>query len=282
MLNLPAFEGRKNKDQQKVKLLSGIREELKKANAVSDMFDILSVEYASFLNYDVFACIIEEYDLNEGQERLKYPEYLEAYIKKHTLSEFMEINPMLKDFSDSSKKLVLKFDIEETCSLAKMHEITKAVACALGLRKSALRILDVEEGCVILSLLIPTPVADAIFTSEKKFTPQQVENFRSIQLIWLKCDDYEFYCDDTTLVPDKIPTVSTGDGNLNISSTKDLLEVSSIAHYTYSVMQYMAMFRWVSCSPQFPEKKYPKNNLHSPVCIDTIYLDHDLDYYIQI
>ena len=225
LLNLPAFEGRKNK---KVKLLSGIRAELEKASAISDIFNILSTEYASFLNYDVFACIIEEYDLDEGQDKLKYPEYLEGYIKQHKLSEFMDINPLLKNFSDSSKKLVLKFDIEVTCGLAKMHEITKAVASALGLRKSALRILDVEDGCVVLSFLIPTPVADAIFTPEKKFTPQQVDYFRSLSLLWLKCDDRVFYCEAETTpsVPEKTE-VTAGDG-VNTSNTEDLLEVSSV------------------------------------------------------
>jgi hypothetical protein len=227
LLNLPVFDGRKNRDQQKVMLLSGIKAELEKANAVSDMFNILSAEYASFLNYDVFACIIEEYDLDEGQERLKYPDHLEAYIKKHKLCEFMEINPLLKDFSDSSKKLVIKFDIEETCSLAKMQEITKSVACALGLRKSALRILDVEDGCVVLSFLISSPVANAIFTPEMKYTAQQVESFRSISLLWLKCDEHVFDYEAET--SPSIPEKGHKDPEIiDISRTKDLVVSSGI------------------------------------------------------
>ena len=47
---------------------------------------------------------------------------------------------MLKKVECSSKKMVLKFDIEMTCKLGKLQDLTKAIANILGLRQSALRV----------------------------------------------------------------------------------------------------------------------------------------------
>lgn len=190
LLNLPAV-GDKEKDGQRLTLLSGLRAELEAATTVNTIFNLLSTKYASFLDYDIFESIADEYSIDDTNPKMKYPEYLEAFLKQHKVSEFMKINPLLKDLSNSSKEVTLKLNIESTCSLAKLKDLTKTIANILGISKSALRILDIKDGCVILKLLILTPILDAIFGSNC-FTSEQVQQFSSISVLWMECNDFKY------------------------------------------------------------------------------------------
>ncbi len=130
----------------------------------------------------------EHYKVIEDQEVLRYQEHLNAYIKKYKISEFVQINPLLKQ-KNGSKELILKYDIETTCTLAKVSELTKLIA---EINPSALELVDIEDGCVIVTFLIPASVADAVFTPNTVFTPQQEDELRAAKVLWLKCNGYTF------------------------------------------------------------------------------------------
>ena len=173
-------------------LLSEINEKLEKATTVNCIFNVLNRNYATFLNFEIFQCIAEEYEVDPDHEKMKYPEYLDDYIKKHKLSEFEEINPLLKNTECGTNEMVLKFDIAMTCSLAKLQEYTSNIADILGLRPSALRLLSIEEGCVVITLLIPAPVADFIFSSDKKIITDKIKQLQALSILWLKCNGHEY------------------------------------------------------------------------------------------
>ena len=126
LLGLPALKS--GESAQQVVLLSEISDKLEKATTVNGIFNVLNRNYATFLNYEIIQCIAEEYEVDPDHEKMKYPEYLDAYIKKHNLSEFEEINPLLKDIECGTNEMVLKFDIEMTCSLAKLQDYTLNIA----------------------------------------------------------------------------------------------------------------------------------------------------------
>ena len=190
LLALPAFKSDKSKLE--FFIMSEVKVELQQATTVNDIFNILNTKYATFMNYDIFQDMVDDFDLDEGQEKLKYPEHLDAYVEMHKLSEFEEINPMLKKVECGSKKMVLKFDIEMTCKLGKLQDLTKAVANILGLRKSALRLLSIEKGCVVVTFLIPAPVADFIFSSGEIFPAGKIEEFQAQSLLWLQCNGFKY------------------------------------------------------------------------------------------
>lgn len=192
LLSLTAFECNHKDQDSDTKLFSDKKAQLENATKVADIFKVLITECASFLNYEIFESVIDEFDINRDQEKLNYPEHLEAYIKKHKLSEFYEINPLLEKFNDSSKKLILKFGIELTNNLGTLKDCTKAIANILGLSASALRLLSIAEGCVIVTLLIPASLADVIFTSSTEFTPEQRSEFQKLSVMWLECNGYKF------------------------------------------------------------------------------------------
>ena len=190
LLSLPALKS--GESDQQVMLLSEISDKLEKATTVNGIFNVLNRNYATFLNYEIFLNIAEEYKVDPDHEKMKYPEYLDDYVRMHKLSEFEEINPLLKNVKCGSNDMVLKFDIAMTCSLAKLQEYTLNIADILGLRPSALRLLSIEEGCVVITLLISAPVADFIFSSNKTFTTVEKKQFQALSVLWLKCNDHVY------------------------------------------------------------------------------------------
>ena len=203
---------------QKLSLLSDKKLELEKCETVTAIFSFLTTECASFLNYEIFEKVLKKYNISEDIEELKYGEHLKAYIKKHKISEFIKINPLL-EHKGVSKKLTLKYDVESTCRLAKVDALKKFIAKILDLSPSALQIVDIEDGCVIVTFLIPTSIAEAIFTPNTVFTSQQEDELRTSSVLWLKCNGYTFHFG-------KAQTESPGNSYLLILSCTYLLRLS--------------------------------------------------------
>ena len=186
LMTMSEFSG--ESEEQKA-ALSAEREELKKTTTIDEVFILLSEKHASFLNYDIFQSIQEDYGIKESTN---YPEHLEKYIKMHKIKEFADINPLLETFTDASKKMVLKVNIESTRSLAKVVDLQMALANVLGVRKSKLKLFNVKEGCVLVTMLIPAQLADLIFTSDKKFTTKEVKELQALSITWLECNGCMF------------------------------------------------------------------------------------------
>lgn len=70
LMNFSAFNH--GGTEQKRMLLSTHEAELEKAVDLYDVFNLISKVYASFLNYDVFQFIVDAYQIDHGQEELKY------------------------------------------------------------------------------------------------------------------------------------------------------------------------------------------------------------------
>ena len=211
LLNMNSFF---RDDKQKPVLFSDLENELKVAENIDEIFMMIS-KYASFLNYDIFQSIIKDYEIDKNRDELKYVKHLKEYVNKHKLSEFIDINPKLKEF-DKGKKIILKIDIETTCSITHIVDIRKSLARILGLKKSAVRIYDVKEGCIMVMLLIPTTTADVIFSSDKKFTTKEVKKFQALSILWLECNGRNFKFKEHNF-HDQGKAMTTQSGNWNFS-----------------------------------------------------------------
>lgn len=185
LLNLPALEC--DDDNEKHKLLSGVKAKIWDASTIHNIFSLLSLECASFLNYDIFQSILDDYKIPvQNSDALKYPEHLKAYLHKHKLSEFVEINPRLEKFTgDDSKRLILKFKITLPSRVTRVLDLKKTIAKILRLKPSALQLVGIEEGCVIVTFLIPSFLAN--------FTAEQIQEFQASSVLWFKCGDQEFH-----------------------------------------------------------------------------------------
>lgn len=192
LLRLPAFAPDQT-DRQGVMLLLDLESKLEAADDINAIFDLVGRECASFLNYDVYKFILTEYCVSadfDQSPQLLYSEHLKDYINKHKISEFFAINPELKKYADTSKQL--KLDIDATFKVTKIIELQSAVAAILGLIPSALKIYGIEDGCVIAIFLILRVIADIIFVDSKTFSSKQSQEFRSLSIRWLECNDCKF------------------------------------------------------------------------------------------
>ena len=166
-----------------------------KDKSVRDIFLFLKQECTSFLNYDIFERILHYFKVDRNShEHLKYPQKLKAYVKKHTISEFIKIIPVLDEYNQYDEvtlTLVLKIDAI-SCKLDRLLDIVRSVAKIMNLQPSMLLIYDIKESCVEVTLLIPKSVADIIFTSDNIFSEFQQEEFRSLSVQLLKCNGYSF------------------------------------------------------------------------------------------
>jgi len=185
-----------NHAEQKRTLLSDHEVELMKAVDLNDIFNLIAKEYASFLNYSIFQGLVDKYNIDHGQEEFKYPEYLEDFINKHTISEFSKSNPLRKKFPASSKELVLiKLNIKSTSRLAKIVKLKHAVAKILHLKSAALQLIDIKDGCVVAKFLMPTSIADVVLNRQTVLTEKQIKKLKELDILWLRCNGYEFVSD---------------------------------------------------------------------------------------
>lgn len=191
LLSLEAFDSESDCNVQQ-KLLSGMRAELEKASTIHQMFDLVTKECASFLNFEIFQCIVEEYDIDHGQEALKYSEHLHDYVEKHKISEFVAINPKLLESTENSEELVLKLDIDTMRQLTRITDLQKVVSRILNLLPSALRLYSIEDGCVVVTFHLPKLVADKIFSKSKQFSQKEKEEFCSLFVSWLSYGGRKF------------------------------------------------------------------------------------------
>lgn len=171
-------------------LMSDKASELKQTKTVSDIFNFLVTECSSFLNCDIFFDMMKKFEIAEDQEDLEYHKHLKDYIESHKISEFVKINPLLKD-KKGYKELTLKYDIEYTCNLAKVTELKYSIADILNILPAAVHIVDVSEGCIIVTFLIPSSVAIVLFPPKFEIA-FPLAKIKAASVHWMKCNGRHF------------------------------------------------------------------------------------------
>ena len=174
------------------KLFAGAKQELEKASTIHRIFDIVTLNFASFLDFGVYQCIADHYGI-KGEE-LNYSEHLKEYVKKHKISELAMLQiPKFCPSTDDTKTISIKIDIEEICESTRITNLKKVIAKVLKVMPYTIRLQSIKEGCVTVTFCIPTPVADIIFTRGKTFTPLEEEELCSLSVLWLECNGCKFY-----------------------------------------------------------------------------------------
>ena len=184
-------------DEHNLMPLSSKRGAEDKINQFDNVYGVISAlcKFTSFLNFNVFEQLINKFEIDKTQEELKYPEKLRQYVEKHTVSEFMEIHPVLNQYTDDTKKLVIILDVKQiTVSVCEVLDIGQALAHIMKLDQCQLLIHNIGGGSVTVTFLIPTFIADYMFSGQKEciFSQEQIEELRKISIKMLKCNCYEF------------------------------------------------------------------------------------------
>lgn len=95
-------------------------------------------------------------------------------------------------FADISKTLVFKLNIKMSCKFAEVITLKSAVAKVLGFHPSALRLVSIKRGSVLLAFFIPASAAKYVFTSGKKFTEEENKQFKALSIVWLEYEGHRF------------------------------------------------------------------------------------------
>ena len=178
LLSLPVF----TRKDEKLTLLSDAGPELMELPTVTAIFNFLKTEHASFLDYEIFKVICSHYSVGRN---LNYSDLFREYCKKHKVAELANHISQLNS-KGCMEQITFKFDLSSTCTLAKVGDLKESIASALELYPSALHIVDIHGGCVIITFFTPPSVAEAIFTPDKAFTAEQKAKFRAASALWLK------------------------------------------------------------------------------------------------
>lgn len=193
LLHLPALTC--EDDDEHCKLLYGVKSEFQKVTTVDDILLLLN-RYTSFLDYHIYLSITAKYKIDIEEEKSEYFKHLKEYVNKHKISDLVNVIPMIckhnHQFDDISKTLVFKMNIKMSCKFAKLITLKSAVAKLLGFHPSALRLISIKRGSVIVTFLIPTFAAEYVFISRKKFTQQEMKQFRALSIVWLEYEGLRF------------------------------------------------------------------------------------------
>lgn len=192
LLNLPALNYEQTQGDllpDKKDLLSDKKEKLLRAGTgtINDVFNTISVQCSSFLDYGIFKAIVTKYDVKlEEHKDLNYSEHLRKFINKHKLSELAKVIQEIVPRENDVTKLDMTFmlDLEMANEIAKVWDLKISIADALDLDQSALELKDITEGSVIVTFLIPRIVTDVIFT--KSLYDRQIERLKALPIIWVK------------------------------------------------------------------------------------------------
>ena len=161
--------------------------DLEGANSLDDIFGLLwkrNQTSFNFLNYRIYESLRDTFIPEERDKAFNLPDYLKDYANKHRLSEFLEINPKLKEIINTSNNILqIKFNTQESDKLINVLELQQSLAPLLEVKPSALQILNIEQGCVIVTFLIPPRVAEVAFQHVREFTPEQLSR---LSVKWIK------------------------------------------------------------------------------------------------
>ena len=166
--------------------LSDVKDKLQGADTINKIIDLLiGHNCVSFVHYDIFESILENFCSDIKHEKLNYAECLKCYVKKLKISELAMIIPEMKGTEiDTSKTLSLKVDTSLNSEFTTIVELESFVAEILGIMPSQLQLLTIDKGCVIVTFLLPAVIT--VIDQFKTLTDKQRKVLESLSVLWLK------------------------------------------------------------------------------------------------
>ena len=172
-------------------LLNEHRDEIKRAESISEIFNILNA-YWNYLSYEILGYIIELYGTSEDKERMrKYDEELHSFCKRRLFEVPMPVSGSGTESKSSPKqeKLYVKLDVQENIPADQFYQIKGRIAKILHVNSATLQIYSMNKGCVQLTFLVPRFLAQEIFPLSYE---QTLVLSKDVSVIRLECGQYIF------------------------------------------------------------------------------------------
>ena len=129
-------------------------EELTAAKEIEDIFLAIN-PYFSYFNYELIEVIVNVHGAREDKENMqRYHNDFSEYCRKMPCVEFQE-----ECSSDKSKHTKIKFKLDYNANQLKLGDIKciqRRIAEILNLKSSVLYLYRVEDGCMVITFLVPT------------------------------------------------------------------------------------------------------------------------------
>ena len=146
-------------------LLNEHREEIKKAESIADIFNILSA-YWNYITYEILEYIVDLHGTDDDKERMKsYDEELHNFCKRRIfeLPLPQSSSSTGNALSPKQEKFNVKLNVREETTGKDLLRIRRKIARILHVKLATLVIDQVDVGCVQLTFLIPKFVAEEVF-----------------------------------------------------------------------------------------------------------------------
>ena len=167
-------------------LFQTFSKKLKKARKIEEVIWIIE-DYFSFFNYHVIQHIVSKLGTDEDKDELrKYKEEFDRYSQRRVYECLPDFGPVSEaDHAD----LVLTLDsVYEQFTVKAVKNFQYRLSGILGVSHSALRLCQVEKGCLQLMFQVSLFVQQEIFPLSSKQKMALVEE----GVIRLTCGNYEF------------------------------------------------------------------------------------------
>ena len=109
-----------------------------------------------------------------------------------------QVRPPIATNVDPAKKILLKVGFDDSCKLSTLVAVRVQLAAILGIPPAGLRLIDIEERCVITFQIVGI-LSELVFRGERAdiFTQEKMWKLQALTIQSLKCGSYEwdFTCD---------------------------------------------------------------------------------------
>ena len=143
-----------------------IRQELVKVEEIGKLFELIT-PYVSFFNYDIFESIVEDYGDSEDKEKFKvYLKKFEEFCKRRATEV-----PSVLDGEDSTTthlRVKVEDDFKHMYTVKAIRSFRAKLCTILGITEPCLRLVSIENGCILLTFILPTFVVPFIFPLSKE------------------------------------------------------------------------------------------------------------------
>lgn len=159
----------------------------------SDLIEVFETvsDYCSWFNHSFLGDIIDAYCTNGEELKKAHQEFcihLQRYCE-HRVEKLPFKNGFGAERKQSCAPMFLKVDKEWECIKIKMlDEVILNLACILKVPRRDLYLYSIENGCVQLTLTVPSYIPDAVFP----INSQQEADMMKIGVIELQCGSYHF------------------------------------------------------------------------------------------
>ena len=152
-------------EEQDQALLNEHRKEIKSAESISEIFNILSA-YWNYITYELLDYIVGLHGISDDTERLKsYDEELDNFCKRRIFELPLPVKGSCTDnvLTPKQEKFNVKLNVRQDTPCKDLLRIRRKIARILHVKLAALVIDSVDSGCVQLTFLVPKFIAGKIF-----------------------------------------------------------------------------------------------------------------------